>query len=223
MIHTKPQAILFDLDGTLVDTAPDFVRIIHSLCQMHCLPKPPADLIRAQVSAGATAMVRLCLSGVDKTQLLCYKDEFLQAYANNICVNSTLFLGMDDIIKACKDLSILWGIVTNKPRHLSEKLLTALKISPDVLVCADDVAHAKPNPQSLLLAAKTLNVAPMHCVYVGDHVRDVMAAKSAGMYAIAAAYGYVPLGENAYNWGADWVVDNVRALYDVLFVNNMPT
>lgn len=220
----KPlQAVLFDLDGTLIDTAPDFIEIIRQLCQKH-RKTPPSDIaIREQVSAGARAMVRLILDQDfpdDDPILLTYRNEFLDIYAQNICTHSCLFAGMPELLHDLEQNQIAWGIVTNKPRHLAKSLLDALHLSHrcGVLVCPDDVQKPKPDPESLLLACQQLNVQPTHCIYIGDHVRDIVAGKAAGMTTVIAEYGYLSAQDrqNLPDWQADYIVQSPQKLHALL-------
>lgn len=211
---TKPNAVLFDLDGTLIDTAPDFIRIIKLMCAKHNHPCPTDATIREQVSAGARAMVRLMfgdkLMGVADADeiMLAHRQEFLDLYEQDICVDSRLFDGLDDLLDALEDKGVAWGIVTNKPRYLAEQLLDKLDLAKRcaVLVCPDDVTHTKPDPEPMFLASKKLGVDPKNCIYVGDHIRDIQAGRASGMMTVVAGFGYIVPDENLHEWGADKVV-----------------
>lgn len=228
------KAVLFDLDGTLIDTAPDFVRIIHRLCQRYNKPMPSNQAIREQVSSGAKAMVGLFGNTLDEEQLSAYHRAFLDDYEQDICVESALFKGLDGLLDRLDNQGIVWGIVTNKPRHLSQKLLDKLQLSQRcaVLVCPDDVKHAKPSPEPLLLAVKQLNnklnnnklnnnkfsvIESKDCIYVGDHSRDIDAGKAAGMTTVIAKYGYIaPEDSDLTLWGADYVIESADELVQLL-------
>lgn len=213
------KAILFDLDGTLIDTAQDFIRIIQQMCREQNLPIVDADLIRSQVSEGARAMVHLMHShlALDSAELLSYRQQFLDIYQQNICVDTRLFDGMDALLNDLEQRGIAWGIVTNKPRHLSELLLDALNLSKRcaVLVCPEDVSHTKPDPEPMYLACKQLNISPEDAVYVGDHPRDIDAGRNAKMYTILAGYGYLPINcrDDLEAWQADEIVYDVATLH----------
>lgn len=223
----KLQAVLFDLDGTLIDTAPDFIRIIRVMCAKHNHPTPSDADIREQVSAGARAMVRLMfgdeLAEVADTdeRLLAYRQEFLDLYEQDICVDSRLFDGLGDLLKNLENQGVPWGIVTNKPRYLAEQLLDKLSLTKrcNVLVCPDDVANTKPDPEPMFLAMERLNalgvsVRAESCIYVGDHVRDIQAGNSAGMTTVIAKFGYLSRADHAnlHEWGADAVIDTPDTL-----------
>ncbi|OOR88580.1 HAD-IA family hydrolase [Moraxella bovis] len=212
---TKLNAVLFDLDGTLIDTAPDFIRIIKLMCAKHNHPCPTDTAIREQVSAGARAMVRLMfgdeLMNVADTdeRMLAYRQEFLDLYEQDICVDSRLFDGLDSLLDTLENKGVAWGIVTNKPRYLAEQLLDKLDLAKRcaVLVCPDDVANTKPDPEPMFLACKKLNIDPKNCIYVGDHIRDIQAGRASGMMTVAVGFGYIVPDENPHEWGADKVVD----------------
>lgn len=212
---TKLNAVLFDLDGTLIDTAPDFIRIIKLMCAKYNHPCPTDTAIREQVSAGARAMVRLMfgdeLMNVADTdeRMLAYRQEFLDLYEQEICVDSRLFDGLDSLLETLENKGVAWGIVTNKPRYLAENLLDKLDLTDRcaVLVCPDDVANTKPDPEPMFLACKKLNIDPKNCIYVGDHIRDIQAGRASGMMTVAVGFGYIVPDENPHEWGADKVVD----------------
>lgn len=211
-------AVLFDLDGTLIDTAPDFIRIIQLLCQEDGVTPPTPAQIRVQVSEGARAMVRLIHPemAMDSPELLQYRDRFLAYYGAQIAVDTQLFEGMDALLHSLEQHGIAWGIVTNKPRHLSELLLAALGLTERcaVLVCPDDISRPKPDPEPMYLAARQLGIAPQHIAYVGDHPRDIDAGRAANMPTILAAYGYLPPdhADDLQAWQADHIVADVAEL-----------
>lgn len=221
-VNAPVKAVLFDLDGTLIDTAPDFIRIINLLCADAGIEAPSNALIRAQVSEGARAMVKLVRPDLDlnSEDLLLLRQRFLQIYAENIAVDTCLFPDMDALLKQLEQHEIAWGIVTNKPRGLSELLLAALDLTARcaVLVCPDDVTHTKPHPEPMYLAAQQLGIAPGHIVYVGDHPRDIDAGRAAGMPTILAAYGYLPPEhrDDLSAWQADYIVQDVPEMAALL-------
>ncbi|MDO4426779.1 MAG: HAD-IA family hydrolase [Moraxella sp.] len=209
------KAVLFDLDGTLIDTAPDFIRIIKSLCGQHAMPTPSDTAIREQVSAGARAMVKLMFNNPtlpdDDADLLNFRLLFLDEYEKNICIDSRLFDGLAPLLSFLESHSVKWGIVTNKPKYLAQKLLVQLGLSArcQVLICPDDVKNPKPDPESLWLACETLGLVAKDCLYVGDHRRDIEAGRRAGMTTVIASYGYIPPEDkNLRDWGADVIVES---------------
>jgi len=216
------KAVLFDLDGTLIDTAADFIRIIQDMCRDKQCDVVAADLIRTQVSEGARAMVKLVYPELDVEDpvFLAHRQRFLDVYGDDIAVETDLFEGMYPLLEALESQNIPWGIVTNKPRWLSEALLKALNLTERcaVLVCPEDVRKTKPDPEPMYLAAKQIQIQPEDCIYVGDHPRDIDAGRHAHMYTILAAYGYLPLQhkDDLTAWQADCIVNTVAELQQVI-------
>lgn len=216
------KAVLFDLDGTLIDTAADFVRIIQQMCRDEQRPVVEAEIIRTQVSEGARAMVQLVYPEMDVTDpvFLAHRQRFLNTYGDNILVDTNLFEGMYPLLEELEAHQIPWGIVTNKPRGLSELLLAALNLTERcaVLVCPEDVSKTKPDPEPMYLAAKQLNLEARDIIYVGDHPRDIDAGRNAEMYTILAAYGYLPVEsrDDLLAWQADAIIQTVPELHQLL-------
>ena len=216
------KAVLFDLDGTLIDTAADFIRILQDMCREKGCPVVDADLIRTQVSEGARAMVKLVYPelDVDDPIFLAHRQDFLDRYGADIAVDTDLFTGMQALLAELEQHQIPWGIVTNKPRRLSESLLAELNLSDRcaVLVCPEDVSKTKPDPEPMYLAAKQLNLEARDIIYVGDHPRDIDAGRNADMYTILAAYGYLPLEsrDDLAAWQADAIIHTVSELHQLL-------
>lgn len=221
MLHYD--AVLFDLDGTLIDTAPDFIAVLNRQRLAHGRePLPPAR-IRAVVSQGARAVVALGFGDrvdVDSEEFEALRQEFLQSYLRHLADESRLFPGMDTVLEALERRGVPWGIVTNKHSMFTTPLLRALGLEHrcGVAVCPDMVNHGKPHPEPLLKASHALGVPPSRCLYVGDHRRDIEAGRNAGMTTIAAAYGYVLEGESAQDWAADHTVASVDELARLLGV-----
>lgn len=216
------KAVLFDLDGTLIDTAADFIRIIQDMCRDKGCDIVAAEQIRTQVSEGARAMVKLVYPEleVEDPVFLGHRQRFLDLYGADIAVETDLFEGMYPLLEQLEQQQIPWGIVTNKPRWLSEALLKALNLTERcaVLVCPEDVSKTKPDPEPMYLAAAQLGLEPQQCIYVGDHPRDIDAGRNASMYTILAAYGYLPLQhkDDLTAWQTDCIVNNVTELHQVL-------
>lgn len=211
-----PAAVLFDLDGTLVDTAPDFVRVLNDLRLKYGRPALAYDEIRVAVSAGARAMIQVGFPEfpLESAEFAALRQEFLDNYSQGLAQESRLFSGMEDLLTALESRNIPWGIVTNKPRIYSVPLLAGLALNErcQVLVCPDDVSQTKPHPEPMYLACNTLSVLPEHTIYVGDHIRDIQAGNNAGMKTIAVGFGYIPSHENINDWQADYCVDTVASL-----------
>lgn len=216
------KAVLFDLDGTLIDTAADFIRIIQQMCREEGRALVEPELIRTQVSEGARAMVKLVYPELELEDpvFLQHRQRFLDMYGADIAVDTDLFEGMYPLLEQLEAQDIPWGIVTNKPRWLSEALLKALNLSERcaVLVCPEDVTRTKPDPEPMYLAAKQLNLAAEDCIYIGDHPRDIDAGRHAKMPTVLAAYGYLPLQykDDLTAWQADYIVDTVAELHQLI-------
>lgn len=222
------KAVLFDLDGTLIDTAADFVRIIGKMSLENNWQAPPETEIREQVSAGASAMVQLMLRHndqleVSEDELLNFRQQFLDDYEADICVDSCLFDSLDAVLADLESKGVPWGIVTNKPRYLAEKLLNKMQLDERcaALVCPDDVSRSKPDPEPMYMALEKLGIprgAAGSVLYVGDHIRDIEAGNAAGMPTILAAYGYIPPEDQKTlkKWGADYIVETPEQLNKLL-------
>lgn len=232
---SKPKALLFDLDGTLVDTAPDFFPTVNTLRKEHGLAPLADEVIRLQVSNGGWALTRLALEipsnqsskapdsdDSNKSLLEVNRKRLLDLYTHHIAEKSDVFNGMIELLERCNFNNIPWGIVTNKPRIYTELLLQRLSKQLPILsqcavvVCPDDVERTKPFPDPLLLAAKTLNIAAKDCWYLGDHIRDIEAGNAANMLTIATLYGYIEPHDQPENWQADILVDTVPEITQLL-------
>ena len=203
------RAVLFDLDGTLADTAPDLAGALNALLEERRRPPVAVDAARPLTSSGARGMLRVGF-GIDPghAEYEPLKARFLDLYAERVCVATVLFEGMAELLAALDARAVRWGVVTNKAERFTRPLLEALTLIDRAacVVGGDTTARAKPHPDPLLHAARHMGIAASRCIYVGDDLRDIQAARAAGMPAIAAAYGY--LGENGdpRTWGADAVI-----------------
>ena len=203
------KAILMDLDGTLVDTAPDLVDVLNTLLVDRNLPPVPFAIARNEVSNGALGLLRLGFPKLRSDNALePLRLEFLDVYTRHVCVNSRLFNGLEDILLELHNKSIPWGIVTNKPNSMTTPLLEALDLpySPSCVVSGDRIPQRKPHPAPLLLGADELGIEAERCVYVGDARRDIDAGRAAGMATVAAAYGYIRAADDPGQWGASTVI-----------------
>lgn len=197
-------AALFDLDGTLIDTAADFVATLNILCARHNIPPPAPRDIRNTVSDGARALVSLAFELDESSPRFSdLRQALLDIYEQELGRNATLFDAVKPSLAWLEAEQIPWGIVTNKPRLYTELLLQRMQLSPAIVVCPDDVSQTKPHAEPLLLACKQLNVAPQHCVYAGDHPRDIEAGNNAAMQTLACQWGYIADGININTWQAD--------------------
>ncbi len=216
---TSSGAVLFDLDGTLLDTADDFIVVIREQCKRHKRLPPDASAIRETVSDGARAMVSLAFEmSPDQPLFEARREEFLSIYAEVAGQATVPFDGIPTTLQFIAELGLPWGIVTNKPRRFAEPLMERIGLEPEhqVLVCPDDVRQTKPAAEPMLKAALALGVSPGHCIYVGDHSRDIEAGRNAGMRTIAAAYGYVTDREAALAWKANHTVDSAHEIPAIL-------
>lgn len=212
-------AVFFDLDGTLLDTADDFVLTVEMLCARHSVPPPDATTIRNTVSDGARALVKLAFTcDEDSPDFEPLRNELLDIYETVLGQQTRLFDGLQDVLHALQQLALPWGVVTNKPRRFAAPLMQRMNIQPEsaVLVCPDDVTHTKPHPEPLYLAAKEVGAHPASCLYVGDHLRDIDAGRNAGMKTIAAAYGYLNDRTEAEAWNADHIIDHGHELQPII-------
>ncbi|MDX1733250.1 MAG: HAD-IA family hydrolase [Halioglobus sp.] len=203
---TTLRAVIFDLDGTLVDTADEFIPAVQAQRAENDLPPMDADLIRASVSNGARALVRLGLAiGEDDPDFERHRLRLLELYTRELGTAAAPYPGIEALLRELAQRGIAWGICTNKPRPFTEPLLASLGIdpAPGSVVCPEDVRERKPHPESLYLNCRELQCAPVEAIYIGDHARDIEAGRRAGMYTIAAAYGYIEAGDDPDAWGAN--------------------
>jgi 2-phosphoglycolate phosphatase len=212
------RAVLFDLDGTLLDTAPDMVAALNALRQEHSLEPLPYEEVRSVVSHGAARMVKTGFADADPETLLRLQQRFLEIYRGALSRETRLFPGMDAVLEALSGRQIKCGIVTNKPAWLTDPLLAELGLSARFacVVSGDTVAERKPHPLPLLHAAALAGVSPSECIYVGDAERDVQAAHRAAMPALVANYGYLRADESSAAWGGDGYLSRPLDLLDWL-------
>lgn len=215
-------AVLFDLDGTLVDTAPDMAGALNDMRTSRGEPELPFAELRPRVSHGSRALVERGFGDDDEALTQARIAEFLAVYATRVARETRLFDGMADLLAGLEARGITWGVVTNKPGDLSEALLKAIDLWPRMAthVAGDTLARRKPHPMPLLHAAKDIRIEPERCLYVGDAERDIAAGQAAGMTTLAVRYGYILPDDCATRWGADHVVDTVadlnRRLHDLI-------
>jgi 2-phosphoglycolate phosphatase len=213
------RAVVFDLDGTLLDTAPDFVVVVNQLRAEHQLPPLPADLIRASVSNGARALVSLAFD-IDEqaAHFDTLRERLLAIYLTHLAVHTVFFPGVEELLETLNAHNIAWGIATNKPAIYTEAILAALNIQPAPIsvICPDHVTERKPHPESLFLASQHLGCAPGEIVYIGDHKRDIDCGRSAGAITIAAAYGYIEAEDDIDLWEADYRVEHASEIWPII-------
>lgn len=200
----RSKAVLFDFDGTLADTAADLVAALNRLRSVRGMPEIPLEKLRPYASAGARGLI-VAGFGIltEHAEFKDMREEFLRYYAEAICVETKLFPGMDQLLGTLEERGLQWGIVTNKSTSLTHKIVAAMALKPACVVCGDTTPHLKPHPASLLHAANELKLAPRDCLYVGDDLRDILAAHAAGMTSVAVEWGY---GDDWHAWNADKVI-----------------
>jgi phosphoglycolate phosphatase len=213
------RAVLFDLDGTLADTAPDLVAVLNVMLGEHGLPPMPYAVARNEVSNGSSGLVKLGFgSELPAAEFEALRERFIKLYSARVCLHSRLFSGLQDVCEVFFRNKTPWGVVTNKPQLMTVPLLAELGLGAiaGTIVSGDQLPQRKPHPAPLLLAAEELEVEPNRCIYIGDAPRDVEAGRAAGMSTIAAAYGYIRPEEDVRAWGADYVVRHPRELVRLL-------
>jgi N-acetyl-D-muramate 6-phosphate phosphatase len=209
------EGVLFDLDGTLLDTAPDMGGALNELRIEQGLEDLPEAMIRCHVSRGAAALVRLGFPDPTPAEQVSRVERFLVLYRNRLARMTQPFDEMLAVLSSLEERGLPWGIVTNKPTWLTEPLLRELGLStrPRVVVCGDSLPERKPSPMPLLHAAGRMDLAPERCVYVGDDLRDMQAARAAGMLAIGARFGYIDSATKIDEWPADgWISSPLQLL-----------
>ncbi len=213
MSTVAPRAVLFDLDGTLVDSAPDLAGAANDLRAEHGLPPLPYERLRPMVGTGARGMVGVAFGlAPGDAGYEALREAFLARYEARLLVQTAVFDAMHDVLQGLEAVGLPWGIVTNKHTRFAQPLVSGLGLRAAAVVCGDTTPHAKPHPAPLLEAARRLALPPQACVYVGDDLRDMQAGRAAGMPVLAAAWGYLGDGEGVHAWGADAVLDAPPAL-----------
>lgn len=213
------RAVLFDMDGTLLDSAPDFIAICQTMRAERGLPVIADKLIRDQISGGARAMVAANFAmDTDAEGFESLRLEFLERYQSHCAVMTRPFDGMHELLDEIEQAKLLWGVATNKPVRFAEPIMQQLGLAQrsSVLVCPDHVSRSKPDPEMILLACAKMGVEPAATLFVGDDERDIEAGRAAGCKTAAVTYGYIHPQDNPRNWGADAVVDHPLELRRVL-------
>ena len=219
MPKTCARAVLFDLDGTLADTAPDLARALNRVRAANHLAPVPVEITRPYASSGARGLLKIGFGldpGDERYEAL--RLQFLEFYAAGICVDTRLFDGMAELLDQLDQVRLRWGVVTNKAERFTFPLLQGLRLGERAacVVGGDTAARAKPHPDPLLHAAAALQLPPSACLYVGDDLRDVQAARAAGMPVIAAKYGYLGNDGSIESWQADAIILHPREVLDYL-------
>jgi phosphoglycolate phosphatase len=204
-----PKAVLFDLDGTLLDSAPDMVAAIDAMRTARGQPPMSLEALRPHVSKGARAMVKAAFPDVFEEERERWIPEFLDCYQRALGRHGALFDGVDAMLVALENAGCVWGIVTNKPEYLARQMMPVLGWEQRcaVLIGGDTLSARKPDPLPLIVAAERIGVAPEACVYVGDDERDIIAARAAGMPSVVALWGYRLDEDNPVAWQGDVMID----------------
>lgn len=212
-------AVLFDMDGTLLDSAPDFIAITQAMRSERGLPPLPDKTIRDQVSGGARAMVACAFDAApDSAAFEALRLEFLERYQAHCAVLTHPFDGIEQLLADIEQAGLLWGVATNKPLRYAEPIMQQLGLAERsaVLVCPEHVERSKPAPDMLLLACEQLGVQPEQVLFIGDDARDIESGRAAGCRTAAVSYGYIHPEDNPRNWGADVVVDRPHELRTII-------
>ncbi|MBU2675460.1 MAG: HAD-IA family hydrolase [Gammaproteobacteria bacterium] len=210
--------VLFDLDGTLVDTAPDMVAALQEMQSDHGYDPVAYDLGRSNVSNGAMGLLRIGFPDIDEDGRRLLIGEYVERYAERLCDLSTVFAGVDTLLDRLDDTGCPWGVVTNKPEYLTNPLLEQLGLA-ERSVCAisgDTLPVRKPEPEPLLLGCDIAGVDALRSIYIGDAARDIEAGQRAGAATIAAAYGYITEDDDPREWGADIIAIDTEELTQIV-------
>ena len=214
------QAVLFDLDGTLIDSAPDLGAAADKLRTDRGLPSLPLDLYRPLAGAGARGMLKVAFD-MDATHpdYDTLREAFFRNYEAAMTERTYAFDGVAELLQALQDKGLRWGVVTNKMARFTDPLTQAMPLfaSASVVISGDTTPHAKPHPEPLFEAARRLGLSPSHCVYVGDDERDIVAGRAAGMPTVAARYGYLGEKADVSAWQADWQIQGPLDLLQILY------
>ncbi|MEX2164848.1 MAG: HAD-IA family hydrolase [Sulfuricaulis sp.] len=216
---TKIRTVLFDLDGTIADTAPDMAHALNALLQAEGKQTLAFEDIRPVVSHGASALIKLGLGvAPGEAEFDRLRERFLAVYADNLCRHTRPFDGIGPLLVSLHAAGIAWGIVTNKPAFLTEPLIASLdlKPAPVCIVSGDTTNNRKPHPEPMLHAAAAAGARPEQCLYVGDAERDIQAGKLAGMKTLVALFGYISRSETPDRWGADGMVNSPHEILEWL-------
>jgi phosphoglycolate phosphatase len=214
------QAVLFDLDGTLLDTAPDFWPILNALRSKRGLAPLTYEAVRQQVSNGAAGLIQFAFNLTpEDADFEPLRLDLLARYQQDLAVHTRLFPGLDHLLQRLQTANTPWGVVTNKPSRYSEPLLSQLGLRQacSSLICPDHVKEKKPDPEGLLLACQQMQVAPGKVLYVGDHQRDIEAGLRAGMQTAVALFGYIAEEDDPTTWQAHFYVKDSHALEAIIF------
>ena len=209
-MSSKIKTVLFDLDGTLIDTAPDMANALNILLQEEDKSPLSFEVIRPVVSNGSIALVNLGFGDqVEEHKLMCLKERYLEIYQEKLCIDSTLFNGMNKLLDEIENKGMNWGVVTNKPAWLTDPLMEQIGLADRAacIVSGDTTKNRKPHPEPMYHACINAGSKPYQCIYIGDAKRDIDAGKNAGMKTVIAAYGYIGAWEDINDWQANEIIE----------------
>ena len=213
------RAVLFDLDGTLIDSAPDLGAAADEMRIRRGMASKPMTEYRPHVGSGARGMLQVAF-GMDAQhpEYERHKDEFFAIYEKCMTKRTLLFDGVDLLVASLMERGLSWGVVTNKAQRFTGPITLSMGLfdSASAVISGDTTAHAKPHPEPLLEAARRMSLLPAQCIYVGDDERDIRAGRSAGMWTVAARYGYLGAGADVASWGADAEVSSPLQVLQLL-------
>ena len=215
----KIKTVLFDLDGTLADTAPDLANALNHVLKIHNREPLPFEKIRPVVSHGGIALTTLGFGfGKEHPEFDVFYKELLEHYLDNIANETTLFPGMNELLFQLEEKNINWGVVTNKPGWLTDPLLDALNLSSRAatIVSGDTLEQRKPHPAPLLYACEQAGSKANECIYIGDAERDIEAANRADIISIVALFGYIDKSDNPENWGAHSLIHSPQEIIPLI-------
>ena len=218
-VAAEVKAVLFDLDGTLIDSAPDLGSAADKMRTDRGLPSLPDAAYRPMAGAGARGMLSVAFGmGPDSPEFVVMREEFFTNYEQCMTQRTYVFEGVDGMLRQLEAQGIAWGVVTNKSKRFTEPLVAQMPLFAHaaVVISGDTTPHAKPHPEPLLEAARRLGLEPSQCIYVGDDERDIQAARAAGMYSVAACYGYLGAQADTAQWGADMEIKSPDQLLQSL-------
>jgi len=218
-MRLRTAAVLFDLDGTLIDSAPDLAGAANDMRLARGLPEAPYAQLRAMVGSGARGMVGVAFGvAPDDASFEALRDEFLDRYERRMTERTRVFDVVEPLLVELESRRVPWGIVTNKAMRFAGPLVASLGLAQRaaVVVAGDSTPHSKPHPAPLLEAARRLGVDPASCLYVGDDIRDVQAGRAAGMLTVAVTWGYLGLAEPVDQWGAHHLIDEPHEVLQLL-------
>ncbi len=220
------ELVLFDFDGTIADTARDMINALNMLLHKESRPAVDYETLRPFVSNGTPALLKHGFGcSPEDAEFEGLRQEFLQIYNDNLCVYTVLYPGTDSILQQCGDTGVAWGIVTNKPEFLTRIIVDHLGLSESVacIIGGDTLKLRKPDPAPVVHACELTGTEPDSAIFVGDSWRDIEAGRKAGLTTVGATYGYIPPDDNPELWGADYTIDSIEQVADILWGNGLNT